>query len=66
MKLSEIEALADEVIDLDPKLSLGELQAQTVKAMCQLLRQQHEALKSINEAHWLKSQALVDYEEFNK
>jgi hypothetical protein len=88
MSLTEIEALADaathEYLALDSEKYLEQMKdihrfhttmnPQTVKAMCQLIRQQHEAiyggLKDHADGFGIETavfrSALAAYEEFNK
>jgi hypothetical protein len=73
MKLSEIEALADAA-----KLTQGGIykeehdmtfNSETLEQMCQLIRQQHEALirhQELTRPIDTTEEALAAYEEFNK
>jgi hypothetical protein len=74
MNLTEIEALADAVYapnkdDWELKMALIRFDRaanpQTVKAMCALIKQQHEALLYTG-AYAERGKALAAYEEFNK
>jgi hypothetical protein len=77
-KLSEIEALADAAMSnpgdesndyFSPSISelrfSSRATPQTVKAMCALIKQQHEALLYTG-AYAERGKALAAYEEFNK
>ena len=72
MNLDKLEELSDHAIrhgDYSVENCwLHEVRPEYVKAMCQLIRQQHEALKLANTNKYFKAavDALANYEEFNK